>query len=175
MSVQCQDNWHANAEESAEETTSPCLKLFKCIGVKDISALDIDIAHCVPPRKPLNRPNPIVCRFVRRLARNKVLACRKSSKNVTATQLGFDPSICTEDLAIFEDLSPQQQNLFFKAKKIKDTANFKFCWVKEGTILQYLGVLIDDHLSWKYHIDHIAAKISKTVGIIARLRHFVPF
>ena len=41
--------------------------------------------------------------------------------------------------------------------------------------VKYLGVLIDDHLSWKYHIDHIATKISKTVGIIARLRHFVPF
>ena len=124
-----------SAEESAEETTSLCLKLFKCIGAKDISALDIDIAHRVPPRKPSNRPNPIVCRFVQRLARNEVLACRKSSKNVTATQLGFDPSICTEDLAIFEHLSPQQQNLLFKAKKIKDTANFKFCWVKGGTIL----------------------------------------
>ena len=41
--------------------------------------------------------------------------------------------------------------------------------------VKYLGILIDDHLSWKYHIDHIATKISKTVGIIARLRHFVPF
>ena len=41
--------------------------------------------------------------------------------------------------------------------------------------VKYLGVLIDDHLSWKYHIDHIATRISKTVGIIGRLRHFVPF
>ena len=96
-----------STEESAEETTSLCLKLFKCDGAKDISALDIDIAHRVPSRKPSNRPNPVVCRFVRRLARNKVLACRKSSKNVTASQIGFDPSICTEDLAIFEHLSPQ--------------------------------------------------------------------
>ena len=30
-----------------------------------------------------------------------------------------------------------------------------------------LGVLIADHLSRKYHIDHIATKISKIVGIIA--------
>ena len=29
--------------------------------------------------------------------------------------------------------------------------------------VKYLGVLIDDHLSWKYHIDHIATKTSKTV------------
>ena len=30
------------------------------------------------------------------------------------------------------------------------------------------------NLSWKYHIAHIASKISKTIGIIASLRHFVP-
>ena len=124
-----------SAEESAKETTSLCFKLFKCIGAKDISALDSDIALRVPPRKPSNRPKPIVYRFVRRIARNKALPCRKSSKNVIVTQLGFDPSISTEDLAIFEHLSPQQQSLFFKAKKIKDTANFKFCWIKGDAIL----------------------------------------
>ena len=40
--------------------------------------------------------------------------------------------------------------------------------------VRYLGVLIDNNLTWKYHISHIASKISKTIGIIARLRHFVP-
>ena len=41
--------------------------------------------------------------------------------------------------------------------------------------VKYLGVLIDSHLSWKFHIDYVAFKLSKIVGIIARLRHFVPF
>ena len=39
---------------------------------------------------------------------------------------------------------------------------------------KYLGVLIDNNLSWKHHIDYIALKISKTIGIISRLRHFIP-
>jgi hypothetical protein len=39
---------------------------------------------------------------------------------------------------------------------------------------KFLGILIDSNLSWKHHIDHIANKISKVVGIIAKLRHFVP-
>ena len=34
--------------------------------------------------------------------------------------------------------------------------------------------LIDKNLTWRPHIDHIASKISKIVGIIARLRHHVP-
>ena len=40
--------------------------------------------------------------------------------------------------------------------------------------VKYLGVLIDETLSWKYHIVHLASNISKAIGIIARLRHFVP-
>ena len=41
--------------------------------------------------------------------------------------------------------------------------------------VKYLGVLIDNHLSWKYHTDYIAVKISKIVGVISRLRHLAPF
>ena len=41
--------------------------------------------------------------------------------------------------------------------------------------VKYLGVLIDSHLSWNFHVDYVASKLSKIVGIIARLRHFVPF
>ena len=40
--------------------------------------------------------------------------------------------------------------------------------------MKYLGVLIDSLFSWRYHIDYISSKISKGVGIIARLRHYVP-
>ena len=32
----------------------------------------------------------------------------------------------------------------------------------------------DKNLTWRPQIDHIASKISKIVGIIARLRHYVP-
>ena len=38
----------------------------------------------------------------------------------------------------------------------------------------YLGILIDSNLSWKIHIEYIASKMSKTVGLIAKLRHFPP-
>ena len=32
----------------------------------------------------------------------------------------------------------------------------------------FLGVILDENLSWKSHISHIAGKISKSVGIICR-------
>ena len=40
--------------------------------------------------------------------------------------------------------------------------------------VKYLDVLIDSHLSWRYHIDYISSKISKGVGIMARLSNSVP-
>ena len=41
------------------------------------------------------------------------------------------------------------------------------------TSVKYLGLLIYENLSWKSHIDSAANKIRKTIGLIARLRHFV--
>ena len=32
---------------------------------------------------------------------------------------------------------------------------------------------MDGNLTWKHHVDYIASKISKIIGIIVRLRHFV--
>ena len=34
--------------------------------------------------------------------------------------------------------------------------------------------MIDSNLSWKYHIESICHKISKSIGIIAKIRHYVP-
>ena len=38
----------------------------------------------------------------------------------------------------------------------------------------FLGLTINENLSWKPHVDKIANKISKTGGIINRLKHFLP-
>ena len=32
--------------------------------------------------------------------------------------------------------------------------------------VKYLGVLLDSHLSWKYHIDNVALKISRIILLI---------
>ena len=71
---------------------------------------------------------------------------------------------------------PYQKNLNYQISvSIFDKKVGKYFSLERKEYLKYLGVLFDEHLTWKHHIDYVASKISKTVGIIARLRHFVPF
>src|SRR6218665_1382590 len=40
---------------------------------------------------------------------------------------------------------------------------------------KFLGVLIDNHLTWKDHIMLVTKKVSKTsIGVIARIKHCLP-
>ena len=39
---------------------------------------------------------------------------------------------------------------------------------------KFLGVILDDNLSWKYHIDEVCCKISKSIGVINRISAIVP-
>jgi hypothetical protein len=38
----------------------------------------------------------------------------------------------------------------------------------------YLGILINQHLSWSPHISLISSKISRVCGVLSKLRHFLP-
>ena len=58
--------------------------------------------------------------------------------------------------------------------KIFDIHTKEFVLLDQKTYIKYLGILIDLNLTWKYHISYITSKISKTIGVIARLRHFIP-
>ena len=39
---------------------------------------------------------------------------------------------------------------------------------------KFIGVLIDENLTWKDHIDAISKTMSRNVGMINELKHFVP-
>ena len=38
----------------------------------------------------------------------------------------------------------------------------------------FLGVVLDEHLTWKPHISQVARKISKSIGVINRATSFYP-
>ena len=39
---------------------------------------------------------------------------------------------------------------------------------------KFLGVSIDEHLCWNYHIHQVESQISQSCGIMAKLRHLLP-
>ena len=39
--------------------------------------------------------------------------------------------------------------------------------------IKYLGVMIDESLSWKYHISYTCSRISTNIGVISKLRHYL--
>ena len=45
--------------------------------------------------------------------------------------------------------------------------------VKQVEVTKFLGVFVDQHLSWKSHISYVAKKISKTIGIISKSRFYL--
>ena len=58
------------------------------------------------------------------------------------------------------------------------TPNFQVKFIqsllKRKNSLKYLGVHVDCKLNWKTHVNKISKKLSKTCGMIFKLRHYVP-
>ena len=70
---------------------------------------------------------------------------------------------------------PYQKRLDFQPKiYIFDNDSNENVLLECKDSVKYLGILIDKNLSWKQHISSITMKISKLVGLIAKIRHFVP-
>jgi hypothetical protein len=70
---------------------------------------------------------------------------------------------------------PYQKKTNYNPQIIVYDSNSKtFLPLQIKSNVKYLGLFIDSNLTWKVHIDYISLKISRAVGIIARLRHFIP-
>jgi len=39
----------------------------------------------------------------------------------------------------------------------------------------FLGIIIDQHLTWSVHIDHISLKLSRITGVLNRLKNVLPY
>ena len=43
-----------------------------------------------------------------------------------------------------------------------------------SNFVKYLGVLIDNQLNFKYHTAMVAKKLSVAVGVINKIKHYIP-
>jgi len=66
--------------------------------------------------------------------------------------------------------------LFHHPNKQINTINIKINDVEIEFVEQfnYLGIILDSNLSWRPHIHAISQKISRTIGIMSKLKHIIP-
>ena len=46
--------------------------------------------------------------------------------------------------------------------------------IRRVKLVIYFGLWIDDNLTWEVQIDHICSKMARSIGIIKRIRNFIP-
>lgn len=46
--------------------------------------------------------------------------------------------------------------------------------IKQTCYVKFLGVLLDENLSWKYHLTELSKKLARTCGIFFKIRHYLP-
>ena len=63
------------------------------------------------------------------------------------------------------------------SRKLKQFANIQLVVndvpLERVQSFKYLGVVIDENLSWKCHIENLQAKVLQRLGILRRIKHLL--
>ena len=101
----------------------------------EVSICDIDIAHRVSFRDNSRMgPKPIVCKFIRRLARNEVMSKRKEGRSVDPSTIGLHEGSDMSNVLLLDHLTPRLQQLYSNAEEFKLKYGYQFCWARNGCI-----------------------------------------
>ena len=46
--------------------------------------------------------------------------------------------------------------------------------VKQVKYVKFLGLLLDENLTWKYHLNELSNKLAGTSGLFFKIRHLLP-
>ena len=68
-----------------------------------------------------------------------------------------------------------KRKLFHRAR-IKTKSNiisFRDDTIPSVTTTKFLGLIIDDQLKWLEHVQYIKNKLSKSVGILCKVQHYL--
>ena len=71
---------------------------------------------------------------------------------------------------------PAQEVLFSRKKKIQvhPTISLNDVQVERVSYQKHLGILLDEKLNFKQHIDSAISKVNKGISVIKKLRHNLP-
>ena len=86
-------------EETVLETSDLCVSLFTEIGA-EITIHDIDMAQRIAKGRDSDGPRPIICKFVRRLARDSVMSVKQRACKVNPVEIGFSKDTDVSKISI---------------------------------------------------------------------------
>ena len=82
------------------------------------------------------------------------LRCNKLSVNIKKTN--------------YVTFSPSQRKL-----NLSFSLSFGDQLLIQSNVTKFLGVHLDEHLTWKYHINFVCKQIAKSIGILSRTRFYL--
>ena len=100
--------------------------------------------------------------------------CGTSDRKINAELAKVSDWLCLNKLSLNSGKTkgmifyPPQKTVVVPDIRINDT---RIEFVEE---FNFLGIIVDQHLSWKQHVDHTARKIAKISGLLHRLKRFLP-
>lgn len=104
--------------------------------ISDFEAVDIDI---VRPKSSTDKDTALRHKTIRVKFRSvdhkrRFLQIRRSKKSIFASEIGIQQS-SKKPILIVEQLTKQNQELLYKARSLRTSADFKFVWSNNGQIL----------------------------------------
>ena len=112
---------------------------------------------------------------------NLSLSCNKSEVEHMSQQINTELRNIQEWLNINKlslNVSKTKYMIFHHYQRnitnIIPTLKINFEPIERVMEFNFLGLTIDEHLSWKPHIQKISNKIARTLGIMCRLKNFLP-
>ena len=68
--------------------------------------------------------------------------------------------------------------LIADSKKLKDTCHFRLTVndsvLERETTFKNLGIVFNEKLSWAAHIEFVRKKVNQRLGVLRRIKHFIP-
>lgn len=120
-----------------ERRNENLLSLMQNIGsvIKyNIQQNDISSIHRVPhAHQQNNKPKNIIVKLATRVMRDNILSAHRLCRGLTTEQLGISGT--SQQIYMHEHLTLKNKHLFRECREAAKKFNYKFLWVKHGTIL----------------------------------------
>lgn len=124
----------ANLPERRDENLLVIMEKLGCVIKHPINAQDIVSIHRVPHiEKTNNRPKNVIVRFTTKIIRDNIIAAARASKGLKSDKLLVSGTI--QNVYVNEHLSARNKQLFRCCREEAKNNNFKYVWIKNGTIL----------------------------------------